>query len=95
MTGFAGGERRLSVALVVGFMLAVTLAIALGVWFFLRGRQAEPELRAKAAPQAQTGPTAIPVSFQCSACQKKLKVKATLTGMKVKCPQCGKAVLVP
>ena len=33
--------------------------------------------------------------FRCSACGKKIKVKADLAGKKVKCPQCGQGVLAP
>jgi DNA-directed RNA polymerase subunit RPC12/RpoP len=35
------------------------------------------------------------VKFACGECGKKLEVKLELAGRKVKCPGCGKAVLVP
>ncbi len=35
------------------------------------------------------------ISFSCSACGKKLKVKPELAGKKVKCPHCSQAVSVP
>jgi DNA-directed RNA polymerase subunit RPC12/RpoP len=35
------------------------------------------------------------VTFQCASCGKSLKAKSTASGKKLKCAQCGKAVLVP
>jgi len=72
---------RLALALLVG--LAVIGVLALG--FFLRRRGAPASSAAERSP----------VTFPCSDCGKLLKVKANLAGKKVKCIQCGAAVLVP
>ena len=47
------------------------------------------------ARQEKPGAVASPIVFSCSDCGRMLKVKPELAGKKVKCLQCGKAVLVP
>ncbi len=73
-------------------------AAFLGTWLLWRRRDRAgtmdddapgPDERATAEAGANT------VLFPCSECGKKLKVKAELVGKKVKCTQCGTAVLVP
>ncbi len=92
--GSSGGG--IAAALIIG--LVVTLAAAGGVWFYVRRRR-----RAGAAPAADAEPVSTnlpeaisgPISFKCSHCEKKLKVKAKLAGKRIKCPQCATAVSVP
>lgn len=38
---------------------------------------------------------AMAISVQCSGCEKKLKVKDELAGMRVKCPSCGQVIVIP
>lgn len=37
----------------------------------------------------------MPIEFNCSGCQKKLRVADTAAGKQAKCPQCGTVALVP
>jgi 4-amino-4-deoxy-L-arabinose transferase-like glycosyltransferase/DNA-directed RNA polymerase subunit RPC12/RpoP len=46
-------------------------------------------------PQTQPATAVLALFFPCSACGKKLRVKAELAGTKIKCPQCGQCVLAP
>jgi hypothetical protein len=66
-------------------LLAVTVA-GTGIWWYRRRR---------VAPAAEPVTEAPRVALRCSACERKLKVKAELAGKKVKCPQCGAAIPVP
>ena len=54
---------------------------------------------AHAAPvedkQAKSEAAAQPLSTTCAGCGKALKARAVFAGKRVKCPQCGKAVLIP
>jgi serine/threonine protein kinase len=78
----------LAVALLIG--LTITLSLAMALWFFVRQR------RGKDIPSALgSEEVAVPLSFQCPSCQKKLKAEVELAGKKIKCPQCGNAVPVP
>ena len=90
------GTGWLYAGLVIGLLFACSLA--LGGWLFVRQRRraAEPPARAAvAAEPAKPEPEAVTVSVTCSTCGKKLKARAELAGKRVKCPQCGQAVLVP
>ena len=92
--GSSGGG--IAAALIIGLVL--TLAASGGLWFYVRRRR-----RAGAPPAAETEPVSTnlpetisgPISFKCSNCEKKLKVKAELAGKRIKCPQCATAVSVP
>jgi hypothetical protein len=91
----AGGRRWWVVALLVG--LTVILAFALAVWLRVR-RRPQPEMPDSAPDLPTPGQTEVvePIlSTSCPACEKNFKVRARLTGKKVKCPGCGRAVLVP
>ena len=79
-----GGKGWLAVTLVGGIALPLLAALVLGVVFYLRRRK----------PAPPSNPSAAFVSIACPDCGKKLKVKAALAGKKVRCGQCGKAVLV-
>jgi hypothetical protein len=84
-------EARPILLLVIGLGVVVSLAVVAGLVILLRKRDAA----AMDGPGTPTK-TAAPqfVVFPCPDCGKKLKVKAELAGKKVKCNQCGKAVLV-
>lgn len=79
--------------------------MSLGAWFWwqLRGRKAAAgvpdadERPALAVAEASPEPPRRQgvLAFPCSECGHPLKVKETLAGKKVKCPQCGQAVPVP
>jgi serine/threonine protein kinase/predicted RNA-binding Zn-ribbon protein involved in translation (DUF1610 family) len=89
------------------WLIALTLCVGLllscgaaGWWLFTRQRRRTAKERIntdvadrpKASSTPSTGPT---LYLPCSACGKRLKVKAELAGKKVKCPQCGQVVAVP
>ncbi len=85
----------IALALCVGTFLSFA---ALGWWFLARRsrRAAKERISATIADRPEVTPSAAPVlSFACSACGKRLKVKAELSGKKVKCPQCGHVAVVP
>jgi hypothetical protein len=80
-----------------GGILGLAVTLSVGVWLHRHYSRAG-ELRARAPAgdqQAEAVAPTPPVSFACSSCNKKLKAKASLAGKEVKCPRCGKAVLVP
>ena len=68
------------------------------MWLYLRHSHASavplsaPPIIQDGAANLEAAPLVI--SFSCT-CGKNLKAKAELAGKKVKCSQCGKAVLVP
>jgi len=80
----APGKGGLAIVLAGGIAITLLAAVTIGGVLYLR--------RGK-TPAASKPPVAF-VSIACPDCGKKLKVKAHLTGKKVKCAQCGKAVLV-
>ncbi len=90
-SGGPAGKGWLAAAGIIGLLIVPTL---LGAWLLARRRRRAGKAP---APDAQAGPgvAAGPVSFTCPGCGHGLKVKAELAGKKGKCPQCGKAVLVP
>lgn len=73
----------------IGLGLALTVAVALGIWVYRRhGRHIENT-------PSPAHAAAMTVSFPCAVCGKQLKAKPELAGKKVKCTSCGKPVLVP
>ena len=70
--------------LIGGIAIPLLAAVVIGGVLFWRRRKTS----------AATIPRMTFVSIACPDCGKKLKVKAELAGKKVKCGQCGKAVLV-
>jgi hypothetical protein len=80
----APGKGGLALTLAAGIAIPLLAAVALGAVFYWRRRN---------APTASAAPPTF-LSLACPGCGKKLKVKAELAGKKVKCGQCGKAVLV-
>jgi hypothetical protein len=92
----AGGSGGVAAALIIG--LLVTLFAAVAVWFYVRRRrQGKTSAPAEADQDEEPKPkaAAAPIAFQCSHCDRKLKVKAELAGKRIKCPQCATAVSVP
>ncbi len=78
--------------------LATTLAFFLMFWLVRGpGRRHEPDLSPAAPPTApaRRQPAAPLVSFTCAHCGRHLGAAESLAGKKVRCPQCGQAVLVP
>ncbi len=82
----------------LGLCVGIVLSFgAVGWWLMARQsrRAAAERIRVAVADRQEASPSAAPaLYFPCSACGKRLKVKAELAGKKVKCPQCGKAVPV-
>ena len=78
------GKGWLAIALAGGLAVTLLAAVALGAALYLRRR----------TPPAVVSKPAGFLTLACPVCGKKLKVKAELAGKKVKCSQCGKAVLV-
>jgi RNA polymerase sigma factor (sigma-70 family) len=88
----AGSKPWLIAGLLIGVLIAFALAVALAAALFVRrGRQTATTAGAPA--KKESAPPSIPL--QCFECGKKLNVKPALAGKKIKCSQCGKAVLVP
>lgn len=87
-------KRWLTAAGILG--LAIFLLLAVGLAVRQRRRTEKTPVRDPVpAGQAQPEAASASVSFPCSGCGKRLKAGAALTGKKVKCPQCGQAVVVP
>ncbi|HZZ78391.1 MAG TPA: DUF1583 domain-containing protein [Gemmataceae bacterium] len=78
-----------SLLIMIGLILAFTLLAMIGLSIYLwRGARRN---RVKASEPAEAPQ---PVGFPCPDCRKKLTVKPGLVGKMVKCPRCGKAILV-
>jgi DNA-directed RNA polymerase subunit RPC12/RpoP len=84
--------------------LGVILSFAAAAWLLARKRRRAdktPEPPATKDEQTRLPPdgdgemATAPISIQCSACGKNLRARAELVGKKVRCPHCGKPVLVP
>jgi Protein of unknown function (DUF1583) len=82
----------LIVVLVLGLGFILLLPLGVGAWLFLR-RGAAPS--SQPTSDLAEKPATAAVFVPCSACGKKLKVKAEMAGKKVKCTECGKPVIVP
>jgi DNA-directed RNA polymerase subunit RPC12/RpoP len=90
-------ETRGILSLMLAGALVITLAIAsaLGLFLYFRGRGAEKKTPEKHSIVTESAVATEIVTFACSSCGKKLKTNVTMAGKNMKCPQCGKAVLVP
>jgi hypothetical protein len=92
--GVRGPGSRMALVAALLLALSITLAVVFGLWF--RRRAGEKTAHASAEDeQARAEAGATPVSFPCSVCGRRLKAKPALAGKKVKCTQCGNAVVVP
>jgi len=91
----ARSKSWLIAAEVVALAITVALLASLGLWLYVRQRrQKEQPLDGSTSGNVATTAVAL-VSVPCASCGKTLKAKAQLAGKKVKCPECGKVVLVP
>ncbi len=93
-----GGKGWLVIAKLLGLVVACALMLALGGWLYRRHSRVHetgPDRAAVPDPATEKKAAAPPIAFSCAGCGKNLKGKASLAGKKVKCSQCGKAVLVP
>jgi RNA polymerase sigma factor (sigma-70 family) len=79
-------------------VLAVGLVTTyLAFWFYVRYTRRKEASANPGQPAAAPVASASlpPLLFACTACGKRLRVRAALAGKKVKCPQCSEAVSVP
>jgi predicted RNA-binding Zn-ribbon protein involved in translation (DUF1610 family) len=85
----------LMAASLLALIVVLALATSLGAWLYWRRRRTGPAADAP-APGAQPQSEAVTsaISLPCSSCGRNLKANAALAGKKVKCPQCGKLVVV-
>jgi DNA-directed RNA polymerase subunit RPC12/RpoP len=94
----AGSNGGSTLVKLFGLIIACALATALGGFlYWRRSRRLATTPLPAAGPNTSAGMEAmpLPISFSCAACSKQLKARAELAGKKVRCSQCGKAVLVP
>jgi hypothetical protein len=95
------GKGWLMAAALIAVVILTTAA--LGAWLHRRHGGKRPNghppqtVPGTSAPEVAIKAEAIPpaISFPCPGCQKTLRAKTALAGKKLKCPQCGGAVLVP
>jgi WD40 repeat protein len=91
----SGGRAWLAAAAILFLVIALSL---IGLWWLLRPgagpASTPPPLPIKDNEPKPTSPPP-PLGVQCGGCGLKLKVKAELAGKKVRCPQCGGAVVLP
>ncbi len=88
-------------ALWLSVVLIAVALVTVSLWLFLRKARRNSEEEKTSTPaveltqevKSETAPG--PIAFQCPGCGKKLKTKAELTGKKIKCPECGNALVVP
>jgi predicted RNA-binding Zn-ribbon protein involved in translation (DUF1610 family) len=81
-----GVPRWMTALMAIGAGLLVLLVALIGVLLFMRRR--------KPIPLDNEDVSSEPRVVACSACGKKLKIKAESAGKKVKCPGCGKPIEV-
>jgi serine/threonine protein kinase len=91
-----GNKTGLVIVLVL--FLATTLTVAAGL--AVRRRRARKTPAREPVKEEKEETAALPaeparVSFPCSGCGKALRTESKWAGKKVKCPQCGQAVVVP
>jgi serine/threonine protein kinase/DNA-directed RNA polymerase subunit RPC12/RpoP len=85
-SGSAMASTWLAMAVIIGVLLA--LSVSLGTWLYVRRRRG-----ASGQPE---GEGVVPLlSFRCSSCGTKLRVKLDLADRKAKCPQCGQMIHIP
>ncbi len=92
-----GPENRGSgtLALVLAVSLMITL-IAIALVSYLHISRRHDARNAQRPDVMSTAPAAAHAAiFACTACGKKLRIKDTSAGKKVKCPKCGQAILAP
>ena len=87
----AAGRTGFAMLFALGLALVILLGGGLALWHARRKGAIHPAPGTLPAPE----PANPPLTFACSGCGKRLKVRAALAGKKVRCPQCGQAVAVP
>ena len=92
-TSKSGTKTWLAILLFLGLGVTLAFAIGLSAWLLLRNRY--PSTASPANEPAKSETTSATVAFACSGCGKNLKANKAMAGKKVKCSQCGNAVLVP
>jgi DNA-directed RNA polymerase subunit RPC12/RpoP len=88
---------RFAVPVFVGVAILLGVIMALAVWRHRRQAVAE-EASAHAAQSeepAEVEAVLTSVVLQCAECGKNVKARVPLSGKKIKCPGCGKAMLPP
>jgi serine/threonine protein kinase len=78
-------------------VLSTLVLVAIGAWIWVRrGRSSSSDRRTEVEgePTRSMEQPAV-ISFACAACGKTLRAGPKLAGLKAKCPQCGKLVVVP
>jgi serine/threonine protein kinase len=86
--GTGGQWWLVPVLALVGVSAAV--AVSFGAWHYRRTRR-----RAAPAGPVASAVAAATIGFACGGCGKRLRARMDLAGKKLKCPQCGKGVVVP
>jgi RNA polymerase sigma factor (sigma-70 family) len=84
--------------LLLVLVLIIGLATAyLVFWFYVRRTRRKAQQTSTKAELARPSPapSAPPQVLSCTACGKRLRVRAELAGKNVKCPHCGQASPVP
>jgi RNA polymerase sigma factor (sigma-70 family) len=79
---------KLWLALLIG--VSIIGLVVLGIW----ARRRASNGGAPMSDEEAEAVGAVPITLSCSNCDKRLKVKATMAGKKVKCPQCGNVLEV-
>jgi RNA polymerase sigma factor (sigma-70 family) len=75
-----------------GTVLLLLFALLSAAWLWVRhGRRTRNDSEGSSSPATAKAPLIV----TCSNCGNSLRTRAELAGKKVKCPQCGLAVLVP
>jgi eukaryotic-like serine/threonine-protein kinase len=93
-----GAGRSLWKIKIVGIGFAGALVAAFVLWFCVRRSQARgktTESLSGGSDPAEPELNAAKISFSCSACGTRLKVKPDFAGKKVKCSRCAQHIIVP
>jgi DNA-directed RNA polymerase subunit RPC12/RpoP len=86
---------KTALVIVLALFLATTLTVAAGLAVRRRRARKTPAVAPAQEEPASSAGEPPRVSFSCSSCGKTLRTEPKWAGKKVKCPQCGAAVLVP
>jgi serine/threonine-protein kinase len=93
------GEPRsrggLSIVLVLGLLLVVTLAPLIATWIVVRRRRTVEQIAKQVVVSDNSDARLASSSVSCEACGKKLKFKPDLAGKRIRCPACGEAFFLP
>ncbi len=81
--------------LVGGLIGLILLLIAFAIWLVLGRQRRSEEAQDPSLARSENPAARSFVLFACSRCTTSIKARPELAGQKIKCPQCGQAVLVP